>query len=287
MARRTDPIGLGAAMADRLLPGLAAAVTLLAALALGAAFAAATLAERWHGAASEAVTVQVPAPAGKLPTGASRIEAALRLVRATPGVDEATQMQDGRLAELLRPWLGPAAEQLALPLPAIIEVRPHDDDWDPASLRAQLAEAVPGTSVETQGRLVTRLRALARGVQALGAVAVLIATGIAACVVVMATRATLSARRDAVEILHLLGADDRQIANRFARRAAARVAAGALLGTAVGGAVLVGLAGIAGPVLPVNPVRMSVALPLLPVAAAAIGWGTAQLAVRSWLRRLP
>ncbi len=287
MARRTDPIGLGAAMADRLLPGLAAAVSLLAALALGAAIAAAALAERWHGAASEAVTVQVSDPAGKLASGTPRIDAALRLVRAAPGVEEATPMQDGRLAELLRPWLGPAAEQLALPLPAIIEVRPHDEDWDPASLRAQLAEAVPGTTVETQGRLVTRLRALARGVQALGAVAVLIATGIAACVVVMATRATLAARRDAVEILHLLGADDRQIASRFARRAAARVAAGAVLGTATGAAVLAALAAVAGPILPINPARVGFSLPLLPLAAAAIGWGTAQLAVRNWLRRLP
>lgn len=287
MIRRTDPIGLGAAMADRLLPGLAAAVTLLAALALGAAVAAAALAERWHGAAREAVTVQVPDPAGTLADGAPRIEAALRLVRATPGVAEAAPMADGRLAELLRPWLGPTAEQLALPLPAIIEVRPDSEDWDPVALRTDLAAAVPGVTVEAQGRLVTRLRALARGVQMLGAMAVLIATGIAASVVVMATRATLASRREAVEILHLLGADDRQIASRFARRAAWRVALGAVPGMLAGGAILAALAAAAGPVLPVDVAQLGLSLPLLPLAAAAIGWGTAQLAVRGWLRRLP
>jgi len=287
MARRPDPIGLGAAMADRLLPTLAAAVTLLAALALGVAVAASALAERWRNAASEAITVQVPDPAKALPDGRARIDAALALLRDSADVAEATPMQDGRMAELLRPWLGPGGEQLALPLPAVIEVAPAVSDWDSSALAARLGEVVPGTTVETQGRLVTRLRTLARSVQALGIVAVLIATGIAACVVALATRATLAARRDAVEILHLLGAEDRQIASRFARRAALRVAAGALLGTVIGASVLMALGAVAGPVLPMDPGRLAAGLPLLPLATAAIGWITAQSAVRRWLRHLP
>lgn len=287
MARRSDPIGLGAAMGDRMLPALAAAVTLLAALALGAAVAAAALAERWRDAASEAVTVQVPDPAKEVAEGRSRIETVLAMLRESRGVAEATLMQDGRMAELLRPWLGPTGEQLALPLPAVIEVEPDDTAWDADVMAIHLAEAVPGTTLETQGRLVTRLRALARSVQALGITAVLIATGIAACVVSLATRATLAARRDAVEILHLLGAEDRQIASRFANRAALRVAMGALLGTAFGAAVLLGLGRIAAPMLTIDPQRLAIGLPLLPLATILIGWLTAQIAVRRWLRRLP
>ena len=35
------------------------------------------------------------------------------------------------------------------------------------------------------------------------------------------------------------------------------------------------------------PLPLWLALPLLPLTAAAIGWSTAQATVRTWLRRLP
>jgi cell division transport system permease protein len=129
--------------------------------------------------------------------------------------------------------------------------------------------------------------------------ALLLVAGIAAAVVAVAVRAGIAARRQAIAILHELGATDSDIAGRFARRVALLAGAGALAGTAVAVPVLAALAGLAAPLLggqassaaelPDLPWRGLpwTGLALLPLIGAGIGWLTAQVAVRRWLRLLP
>ena len=124
--------------------------------------------------------------------------------------------------------------------------------------------------------------------------------GVAAAVIAVATRAGLAARRDAIEVVHGLGATDGYIAGRFARRATGLATLGAACGAVAALPVLLGLATLAAPfsaqggaaapagAIPgVLPTALWLALPALPAAAAAIGWLTAQGTVRRWLRRLP
>jgi len=123
---------------------------------------------------------------------------------------------------------------------------------------------------------------------------------VAAAVIAVATRAGLSARREAIEIVHGLGATDGYIAGRFAARATMLATAGGLAGAIVAMPVLLTLANIAAPfggdsvatdqladALGVLPLGLWLALPGLPAAAALIGFLTAQGTVRRWLRRLP
>ena len=65
--------------------------------------------------------------------------------------------------------------------------------------------------------------------------------------VAVATRAGLAARRDAIDIVHGLGATDGYIAGRFAARATLLAAAGAVFGSLAALPVLLGLAALAGP----------------------------------------
>ena len=122
---------------------------------------------------------------------------------------------------------------------------------------------------------------------------------VAVAVVMVATRAGLSARREAIEIVHGLGATDGFIAGRFARRATWLAASGALGGAGLALPVLLGLVGLAAPfaggaapdgvgaLAAAMPPPLWLGLPALPLLAAAIGWITAQATVRRWLRRLP
>ena len=292
---RFDDLGLRRAFSDRLLPLLVAAMTFLAALTLSAVLAAAALAEHWQQGVAAVLTVQVPQP--RNPAGeSSRVERAVAVLRGAPGVAQVRVMDDAELAELLRPWLGNVAQAVSLPLPAVIEVRlvPGEADPDPA-LQARLQAAVPGAFLENHGAWLQRLTILARSLQACAAAALLLVACVAAAVVAVATRAGLSARRDAIEIVHGLGATDGFIAARFAGRATALTAAGACLGAAVALPVLLALAQLAAPfstaprsgALPGLPLALWVSLPALPAAAAAIGWLTTQGTVRRWLRRLP
>jgi cell division transport system permease protein len=216
-----------------------------------------------------------------------------------PDVVSAHALSDQELTSLLKPWLGQGVDRIAIPIPAVIAVRLRGSVRDLDALEQRLTGAAPGTLVEDQGLWIRRLSVLARSLQACAGLAVLLVAAIAAAVIAVATRAGLSARREAIEIVHGLGATDGYIAGRFAGRATLLAAAGGVIGLTGALPVLLALARLAAPftasqagdtplaLLPALPAGLWIALPGLPAGAAAIGFGTAQIAVRRWLRRLP
>lgn len=293
-----DDLGLRRALSDRLLPSLVAAMAFLAALALGGTVAASALGRQWQQGAGSVLTVQVPQPAVAAEAGA-RLDRVLALLRGTPGVASARVLGDDELAALLRPWLGSGSGRIALPLPAVIDVRLSDAALDAGRLAARVEAAAPGTLLESHDRWMRRLLVLARSLQACAALALAVVVFVAVAVVAVAVRAGLATRRGAIEIVHGLGATDGYIAGRFARRATLLAAAGAAMGATAAVPVLLGLAGLASPftgqpegggaveLAHALPPALWLSLPALPAAAAAIGWLTAQGTVRRWLRRLP
>jgi len=293
---RADDLGVRRALADRLLPFLVAAMTFLAALALGGAAAADGLAARWRGSDAPVLTVQVPDP-GAPADPASRVARAAALLRADPAVGTVRVLAEDELRGLLRPWIGSGEGRIALPLPAVLEVRLREGNSTPASLAGRLGAVAPGTLVDEHGAWLRQLGALARSLQACAALATAVVACVATAVVAVATRAGISARRDAIAVVHDLGATDGYIAGRFAGRATALAAAGAAAGTVAAVPLLGGLAQLAAPfaLSPGSEAGTLVGLPLallfqlaaLPLAAAGIGWLTAQATVRRWLRRLP
>jgi cell division transport system permease protein len=313
-----DELGLRRALAGRILPFLVAAMAFLAALALTGFVGAASLAQHWREGAGAVLTVQVPQPTGLAAQGGgNRLDRAVALLDATPGLMQVHALSDDELSELLRPWLGgvglggvglggvglggaKGAERLALPLPGVIRVRMTEPTPDLDALGRRLEAVAPGTLVESHRIWVRRLSALARSLQACAGAALLIVIAVAATVVAVATRAGLTARREAIEIVHGLGATDGYIAGRFAGRATLLAAMGGLLGALAALPVLLGLAHLAAPfvggevaagqpilVFAVLPPVLWFALPGLPLTAAVIGFLTAQATVRGWLRRLP
>jgi len=279
-----DPLGLRRALSGLLLPGLVAAMALLAALALAGAQGAATLAERWQRGAAAAVTVQIP------DADAARLERAVAALRQMPEVAFAQAMEPERLAALLHPWLG---DNPAIAVPGVIELRLRDARTDPVLIGDRLAESVPGAMVEAHGLWVQRLAALARSLQAIALGVLLLVAVVAAAVVAVATRAGIAARRNAIEVLHGLGARDGDIAGRFARRLGLLAATGALVGAAVSVPALALLVDLAGPWVGAEGRLDSLAglpwagLLALPPVAYLVGWATAQATVRRWLHQLP
>ena len=303
MARPRDDLGLGRALGERMLPLIVAAMSFLAALALAGSVGAAALAQRWQEGAASVLSVQVPkptAPSVDQPVQ-SRLERVLAVLRGTPGIGTARPLSEAELTELLKPWLGSGAGRLALPLPAVIEVHLTGAGPDIAVLSQRLEATAPGTTPESHGVWVRRLSALARSLEACAWVALALVAGIAAAMIAIATRAGLAVRRDAIEIVHGLGATDAIIAGRFAARATRNTAGGALLGALVALPVLLMLSDLAAPFASVGaqpaaaaipwlgalPMALWSALAGLPAVAALIGWTTTQITVRRWLRQLP
>jgi cell division transport system permease protein len=298
-----DELGLRRAISDRMLPFLVAAMAVLAALAIAGWVGAASLARHWQQGAASALTVQVPRSADAVADGGgARLSRVLTTLLATPGVASARALSDDELGELLRPWLGSGAERLAIPFPAVIAVRlsGNGSAVETGPLARRLDAIAPGTLVESHGVWIRRLAVLARSLQACAGLALLLVAAVAAAVIAVATRAGLAARREAIEIVHGLGATDGYIAARFAGRATLLAATGGTIGAFIALPVLLALANLAAPFAgaapdPSSPADFVAALPAvlwlilpgLPAAAAAIGFLTAQATVRRWLRRLP
>lgn len=303
-----DILGLRRAY-GRLLPAIVAAMTLLAALALGGAEGADWLAGQWRGGAASAMTVQVPRPAAMLGQDGrtqSRRERVLAVLAATPGLSEVRALGDAEVADLLRPWLGAGAEAMSMPLPGVIAVH-VGAGVDLARLREAVAAAAPGAVAELHAPWVARLAELAGSLRRCALLALGLVAGLAAAVVALATRAGLAAREEAVAILHGLGATDGMISGRFARRAFGLALLGGVGGAVLAVPVLLYLAWLSAPfghrlvgmpALAADPAsalawarllpeRLWAGLAGLPVVAAGIGWAAARASVRAWLRRLP
>ncbi|ATU71999.1 cell division protein FtsX [Gluconacetobacter sp. SXCC-1] len=311
MARQRyhDGLALRQALPGQFLPFLVAAMAFLAALALAGGLAAHGLSQRWTHGAGAVTTVQVPRPDdaasadGTATPASSRIAAVQAVLSATPAVAASHRLGEDELRALLAPWIEQTGDP-ALPLPAVIELRTVAGQALPATLMASLQARAPGVMMEHDSVWSDRLAALAGSLQACALLAVLVVTTVAVCVVMAATRAGLLTRRQAIALIHSLGATDSYISGRFATRVGLLALGGGLAGSVLALPMLGVLSWLAAPfgttgdapamdwrdpqawaaMLPHALLWMLVALP--PVAGLA-GWTTTQLTVRAWLRRLP
>ena len=178
------------------------------------------------------VTVQLPEANAAARNGQTRAIVAelkqMSVVRAVEPIDEA------ELAKLLDPWLGDVAGDKELPMPALIDVElDRADDRSLAEVRKMVADIAPKARVDSHASWLAPLAGLMAALKwvAVGLVALMaLAT---AAVVVLAVRSSLDTHKETIAIMHLMGANDEQIARLFQRR----IALDALLGS-VGGFAL-------------------------------------------------
>lgn len=149
------------------------------------------------------------------------LDQAVQITKATPGIASARPITRGEAEELLQPWLGAGGVPVSLPLPKLIAAEAAPTANANAVIEA-LKKSLGAAGLDTivDDHLVwsgdVRKAIDLAGLVALIAVGLLGATGLA--VIAFATHATLLARRDIVELLHLSGARDTYIAGLFERR---------------------------------------------------------------------
>ena len=272
------------------LPAIAAAATFLTCLALALALAATSLADRWQGALSEALTVEIT-PRPDLDGATAK---ALAVLRSVQGVATAEPLPRARIRALLAPWLGEGAIIDDLPLPTLIDVRlTPGAKFDAGAAERWLAREVPGARLDDHRMWRDSVSAAAWLATAVAAAMLAAVLAAAISAVVFATRARLAVHRDHIEILHVMGALDRTIAREFAVDAARLAAVGGLLGLALAFALIAGLSAVATqldagalPIPRLSPLHWTLVLVPLPIGALLAGL-TAALAALGVLRRMP
>lgn len=220
------------------IPWVIAILIALVVIAAAGGLALGNLASSADAGLSRAVSVQVIEPNPDL--RAARGAAAVKALTAMGGVRAVRQVPEAELTAMLEPWLGEGVAGGDVPIPALIDVElaRTASPAEVARIEAALKAEVPGARVDAQGTwlrpvqdALDALRWLALGLIALVALAT-------AAAVWLSARNAFAAARDTVEIMHLLGASQRQIAAVFLRDVLREAAFGAVLGGLAGAAVV-------------------------------------------------
>lgn len=270
-----------------------AILTFLACLAALAALFTLRASDAWTGDLAEEMTVRLVGET----TGEDAVERAVRALERADFVREADPISRSEAETLLRPWLGADGAPDDLPLPVLIEVRLSEDPPADAaaSLRKLLAQSDVEAVVDDHSRWagdVARTAGVVRSL-ALGTLGVVLAA--AAATAMSATQAGLQARRDVVDVLHVVGASDAAVAQLFAGRFFwLGVKAGAIGGVLAAGATWLAaqghqLTGDAQWFLPNMEFRLGdlwIAA-LAPILTALVSMATAYVTVRGQLAREP
>lgn len=261
---------------------------LAAAMGLGTASAVRLLDRQLAGR----LTVQVvDGEPGRRDAVAGRILATLRTL---PEVARARPVDRAELARLLRPWLGTDGDDPALPMPAMIDVDLVDPGTAPAArVRAAVLGVGPDARIDRHESWMSPVTGFMRSVTWLAFGIVLLMASATTAVVVLAARAGLETHRATIEVMHILGSTDVQVARLFQRRIALDAAVGGIAGGAValGIVAFVGgrLAGLGSELLGGITLGPSdwLILGILPLAFILLATLAARTAVIAALRRLP
>lgn len=275
------------------MPWVIAIMVALTAIAAAGGLALDNLADNARSELAGGATVQVmesnPAQRAEM---VSKVRAVLAGERSIESYREVPQEE---LEALLDPWLDLGEETAAtVPVPALIDVRLGDGNGDAEveRLRQKIQSAVPSARVDAQSSWLAPVFSALGSLQ-LMAIALVVLLGLtSASAVWLASRNALGTNRDTIEIVHLLGATDHQIARIFQRSVAFDAVLGGAVGLALGLLAIISLGNrfsalesgmVAGGELATSDWLLIAAIPF---AGVAIAFLTARLTVLNALRRM-
>jgi len=277
---------------DRYLPLVIAAMVFLAELAMAMGLTLDSAARTWRSDLAGKLTIEVPTVDNETDSKETRAQAIADVMAQFPGVTAVRVFGMDEVALLLEPWIGSGGGVDDLPLPALIDLE-IDPDVDIEALTNTLAQTDASPSLDDHGLWLSRLLRFVYAARLLAVAMVVLAAGALCLTVIFGTRAGLAAHRDVVELLHLVGARDETIAQRFLMHSLILGLRGAFLGLAVAAAAIYGLSRLAADIdspliadLTLTSHQM-VALVVLPFLAAILSAVTARWTVMRTLARMP
>ena len=238
---------------------------------------------------SDSATVQVTAT-GSL-TMSEQQASVVDILGWHPAVSEFRVVTNAVARKLLELWLGSAASLDGLELPRLIAVRFADDvevyrDADTIEALSEALSQIPGVILDTHITARDGLIAMARTTQGITMFILVLLVIATATVIVFATRSSIAANREIVEVLHMIGADNRFVTRQFDRHFCLLGVLGGLFGAVIAAIVLhtalIVLPGEgASHILPTLNVNLGdvLLLYLLPPLAAILSWFAARMAV--------
>ncbi len=292
MIGRNDPEFLPSRReGDGLLPWVIGVMLFLSALALAFSITLTQGLDDWSEDLSTTLSVQIIAEDTN--DRIKQKDAAVRLLRATPGVTNVTVLADAEVMALLTPFLGDIPVDSDLPVPTLIDVTLRDPlAVNTAALGERLQATASGASLDDHKAWLRQILSLAGVLQLILIGIILMVGGCTVAIIIFGCRAGLATHSDSIDIMHMMGAEDALIARAFDRRYLVHGLLGAFGGVLLAGLALIGLSiltaeigqGLITAIIPNQSVILwLLALPFVTALLAAV---TARLTVRDALQKM-
>jgi len=219
-SERQTPLVPQASISGRALVIVIVIMTFLASVTAGAVELIATASSGWSDDVTREMTIQVRPRSGR--SIDSDVEQAAGIARAADGIAAARIYTKAESEHLLEPWLGSSFPLDQMPVPRLIIVTLAEKNGtkaspDLAALKRLLTASVPTATLDDHRQWSARLATMANALVLVGLFVlglVLIATALA---IAFATRGAMAGTREIINVLHLVGAEDRFIADEFQR----------------------------------------------------------------------
>lgn len=274
------------------MPWVMAIMLFLSLLAAAAALALAHSANQGSMALSRQATVQILENDPDARIAQQRAVAAS--LRKRQDVYSVNIVPESEARALLEPWLGEVAEESEVPVPALIDVEfkrvPDADQL--AAIRRALASTAPSIRIDGNAQWLKPWFELVRSLLLVALAILLLLLFATGATVALAVRGALNTHKATIEIIHMMGGTDVQVARLFQRR----VALDALFGSALGLALAISVILLLGErVTALEPGLLSGAsvplygwplLLLIPLAVTALSMAMARWTVLSTLKKM-
>ncbi|MCZ8324681.1 MAG: cell division protein [Sphingomonadaceae bacterium] len=217
------------------MPWVIAIMVALTVVATAAGLALSNIAGNAADELSGGVTIQIVE--ANPTTRLQQAEAAVARLNRTPRVEAATIVSEDEVERLIEPWLsGLSGVQQDIPVPALIDVRMRDPVTGETlgALRRLVREVAPAARVDAQSTWLGPVFATIDSLRLLSFALVGMLAAALAASVLLAVRNALGSNRDTIEIVHLLGGTDHQIARVFQRSVGFDAAGGGTIGLGLG-----------------------------------------------------
>lgn len=267
----------------------------LASLAMATEAGLSVMTFRWDTNMQARLTVEIPpAPDESSTPQAERVKKATEVLRDIPGVTKVTPLPDGEAVELLKPWIRQEDLLKTLPLPTLIDIeRKEGSRLDAADIRSKLKPVIKDASVTDHAAWLADLAHLARAVATMAGFTILLACAALVITVSLVCRAIMATEHETIALLHIMGAEDDQIARHFqlhARNQSIPASlAGFVLALLSAGILFFFLRHFIDPLSldAAHWIGLGVAVLLVPLGAIAMAAVTARLSVLQLLRGMP
>ncbi len=162
------------------------------------------------------LTVEIPAVEDEASTSQpERIKQAIALLQATPGVKDVRALPEEETERLMSPWISDSELLKKLPLPALIDVERSDKSVTAAMLEDRVHPAVSDVRADDHAEWLADLAHLVGSLAALAGLMIAL-TGLGLVIAIgLICRAVMATERDTIELLHVMGAPDGNIARHF------------------------------------------------------------------------